>query len=105
MSLWNHTASEQPPAMQRLAGALTACSDAKYTKCKGKLEVRQFTVPGWEDTTPAGAATPLRWPSFTRVNHAKYIVSEQRLNVGTSNWEWCAHCLWLVFPFFSSVWL
>ena len=23
-----------------------------------------------------------------QVNHAKYIVSDTRLNIGTSNWEW-----------------
>ena len=28
------------------------------------------------------------WPSYTRVNHAKYIVTDNRVNVGTSNWQW-----------------
>ena len=28
------------------------------------------------------------WPSFSRVNHAKYIVTDRRLNLGTSNWQW-----------------
>jgi phospholipase D3/4 len=29
-----------------------------------------------------------KWPAFTRVNHAKYIVTDSRINVGTSNMEW-----------------
>ena len=46
--------------------------------------------------TPAATASSARalsgeqpsWPSYSRVNHAKYIVTDRRVNVGTSNWQW-----------------
>jgi phospholipase D3/4 len=83
VSKWAHTSSTQPPAMRRLADGLAACASA-YQQCKGSFEVRQYVVPGWNLTT--GATAP--WPAYTRVNHQKYIVSDTRVNVGTSNWEW-----------------
>ena len=83
--------------MRRLAGGLAACATA-YQACAGSLEVRQYYVPGWNMTASArecdgnasacGAERDAVWPSFSRVNHAKYIVSDGRLNVGTSNWQW-----------------
>ena len=39
--------------------------------------------------TECGGKCPTKkWPAYSRVNHAKYIVSDGRLNVGTSNWQW-----------------
>ena len=89
VSRWAHTSSAQGPAMRRLADGMAACQDA-YTRCLGRLEVRQYQVPGWEvtDGTHLPANTTAKWPAFTRVNHAKYIVSDARVNIGTSNWEW-----------------
>ena len=106
VSHWNHTSAAQVAAMRRLAGGLAAC-DGTWQGCTGSLQVRQhfatpgricihtclhhlqvrqYYVPGWNQT---GSDTdPAAWPSFSRVNHAKYIVSERRLNVGTSNWAW-----------------
>ena len=53
-------------------------------------QVKQYEVPGWRLTEgrTIGPNATAAWPSFTRVNHAKYIVSDSRVNVGTSNWEW-----------------
>ena len=83
--------------MRRLAGGLAACATA-YQACAGSLEVRQYYVPGWNMTASArecdsnasvcGAERDAVWPSFSRVNHAKYIVTDRRLNLGTSNWQW-----------------
>jgi phospholipase D3/4 len=87
VSKWAHTAAEQPAAMRRLADGLAACEHA-WTRCAGSLEVRQYEVPGWNVTTGSHATVGARWPTFTRVNHQKYIVSDTRLNIGTSNWEW-----------------
>ena len=43
-------------------------------------------MPGWNQT---GSDTdPAAWPSFSRVSHAKYAVSDRRVNIGTSNWQW-----------------
>jgi phospholipase D3/4 len=41
-------------------------------------------VPGWQDTTGSSAV----FPAFSRVNHAKYVVTDRRANVGTSNMQW-----------------
>ena len=102
VSNWAHTATQQVAAMTRLADGLAACAGARQG-CAGSLEVRQFFVPGWnatrspdalatttsvEEQAAAAAADTAAWPSFTRVNHAKYIVSDSRVNIGTSNWEW-----------------
>lgn len=88
VSKWAHTSEEQPLAMRRLADGLAACTTA-YQKCEGSIEVRQYEVPGWERTKGRTAVNVTAvWPAFTRVNHAKYIVSDSRVNVGTSNWEW-----------------
>ena len=84
VSFWAHTEATQVAAMRRLADGLAACA-AGYTACAGTLEVRQYFVPGWNATANATAGV---WPSFSRVNHAKYIVTDRRLNVGTSNWQW-----------------
>jgi phospholipase D3/4 len=77
--------------------------------CAGTIEVRQYMVPGWNATESADAGagawrdargvmarrrpqhaapTTATWPAFTRVNHAKYIVTDRRVNIGTSNWQW-----------------
>ena len=88
VSRWNHTSALMGPAMRRLADGLAACKQVPnhkvYQPCAGTLEVRQYEVPGWQNTTGDHAV----WPPFSRVNHAKYIVSDNRVNIGTSNWEW-----------------
>ena len=100
VSHWAHTRPQQVAAMRRLAAGLGACEGAT-PPCAGSLAVRQFFVPGWNETrtTAVGGGAAVggggsvaddgsaAWPSFSRVNHAKYIVSEARGNVGTSNWE------------------
>lgn len=92
--------------------ATRTCRAGDFVYC----DLCQYFVPGWNDTALRArgsegaadgridAAAAPRWPSFTRVNHAKYIVpaggpphcalitdhivSERRVNVGTSNWAW-----------------
>ena len=76
------------PAMRQLANGLAACNKQSpgkksYHSCAGTLEVKQYEVPGWQSTGDHDT-----WPAFSRVNHAKYIVSDNRVNIGTSNWEW-----------------
>ena len=83
VSRWAHTSKMMGPAMKQLADGLAACTTA-YPTCAGSLEVRQFELPGWQSTTGPNAT----FPPYSRVNHAKFIVSDQRANVGTSNWEW-----------------
>ena len=90
VSHWAHTGKEQVDAMYHLTGGLAACKNA-WQKCAGSLEIKQYFVPGWNATLPSKGVkrnANATWPSYTRVNHAKYIVTDNRVNVGTSNWQW-----------------
>ncbi|CAK9254091.1 unnamed protein product [Sphagnum jensenii] len=69
------------------------CSSSIYNECSGKVEVKFYEVPGWQSAGPAlnattGKPTGAKFPDFTRVNHAKYVVSDVRANIGTSNLLW-----------------
>ncbi len=69
------------------------CSSLIYNECSGKVEVKFYEVPGWQSVGPAlnattGKPTGAKFPDFTRVNHAKYVVSDVRANIGTSNLLW-----------------
>ncbi|RLN52293.1 hypothetical protein BBJ29_002363 [Phytophthora kernoviae] len=46
-----------------------------------------YGKPGLQNTTST-STSKATWPSYTRVNHAKYIVTDARANIGTSNMEW-----------------
>ena len=50
----------------------------------GQLEIKQFIIPGWDSTSGPRASIP----GHTRVNHTKYIVTDRRINIGTSNMTW-----------------
>jgi phospholipase D3/4 len=50
----------------------------------GQLEIKQFIVPGWNST----GGPHRQFPGHTRVNHTKYIVTDRRINIGTSNMTW-----------------
>ena len=52
------------------------------------LEVRVALMPGWnmtEDTTNANAVV---YPKYSRVAHGKYVLTDQSVNIGTSNHAW-----------------
>ena len=80
------------PTMLNYMRALTATAGAcKFDdpnqprgQCRGSLEVRVFTVPGWNSTLGAARA----WPGHSRVNHNKYIVTDSTANIATSNMAW-----------------
>jgi hypothetical protein len=50
----------------------------------GQLEIKQFIVPGWDSTI----GSRRKFPGHTRVNHTKYMVTDRRINIGTSNMTW-----------------
>jgi len=54
------------------------CSD-------GSLEIGVFEVPGWDKEHDGEKS---EFPLFSRVNHAKFIVTDDRFNIGTSNMDW-----------------
>ncbi len=57
----------------------------------GSLEIGVFQVPGWGNTQGNGSsaydASLPPFPPYSRVNHAKYLVTDRRVNIGTSNYQ------------------
>ena len=83
VSKWAHTSGLIEPFLRALQAAADAGRADKYM-IAGQLEIKEFIVPGWDST--AGASR--KYPGHTRVNHAKYIVTDRRINIGTSNMTW-----------------
>ena len=90
ISRWAHTSAHVIPYLKALKNAGNAChfhfgDSETYKGCSdtATLSVRIFEVPGWNDT----GVFPAAFPTYTRVNHAKYIVTDERVNIGTSNYE------------------
>jgi phospholipase D3/4 len=83
VSKWADTSNLIEPfliALQKAADAGRA--DRRMTA--GQLEIKRFIVPGWDSTSGAFR----KYPGHTRVNHTKYIVTDRRVNLGTSNMTW-----------------
>jgi phospholipase D3/4 len=89
ISEWAHTDVRIMPYLRSLRDAAGACTTPGGwygDLCGGTLEIRIFKVPGWDAT--ASGPLPQVYPAYSRVNHAKYIVTEERVNIGTSNMAW-----------------
>eukprot|EP01047_Picozoa_sp_COSAG01_P022072 COSAG01_NODE_1300_length_10830_cov_25.036716_8_plen_136_part_00 len=90
VSRWAHTNARIHGSLLALAAAANALCDGSTgnswgpTCSAGSLEVRVFEVPGFNATEGPNA----HFPPYSRVNHAKYIVSDSRANIGTSNMAW-----------------
>lgn len=57
----------------------------------GGVEVGVYMMPGWNMTNSTDGIPPVGVPVFpghSRVAHGKFIVTEERVNVGTSNYQW-----------------
>jgi len=83
ISKWAHTNDVIIPFLRGLRET-AAAAVSNYSLACGTLEIRLFIVPVWHDTYGSGR----RFPGHTRVNHTKYIVSDERINIGTSNMTW-----------------
>ncbi|KAH9052505.1 hypothetical protein Ae201684P_001685 [Aphanomyces euteiches] len=79
ISQWLHSSQVMIHGLKLLKGQADLC-----VKCRGSLEIRLMQVPGWNQTE----APQSTWPQYSRVNHAKYIVTDELANIGTSNMEW-----------------
>lgn len=92
VAYWAHFIDNTDEYLKSLLYSNVLCSSSKYNNCSGKLDIRYYVVPGFNLTGPAidknGAATGNSYPSYTRVNHGKYAVSDQRAHIGTSNLIW-----------------
>jgi len=83
VSKWAHTSPLIAPLLRSLQQAADA-GRADKSFSAGQLEIKQFIIPGWDDTmSPAR-----KFPGHSRVNHPKYIVTDRCVNVGTSNMTW-----------------
>merc|ERR1712151_1312572 len=80
-SHWLYTNAVQEEYLRSLVDVANTCRELHYGPCTGRLEVRLFEIPGWQSNED-------EFPDHTRVNHAKFAVSEAWINVGTSNWDW-----------------
>ena len=83
VSKWAHTAALIEPFLRALQLAADAGRADKYMTA-GQLEIKQFVIPGWDSTTGSFRT----YPGHSRVNHTKYIVTDRRVNIGTSNMTW-----------------
>jgi len=72
-SHWNHTRKSMPIYLKSLA----SLNDSKIIG--GSIQVKLFVVPAF---SPSQAQIP-----FARVNHNKYMVTENTGYIGTSNWS------------------
>jgi phospholipase D3/4 len=83
VSKWAHTSGLIEPFLRALQLAADAGRADKYMTA-GQLEIKQFIIPGWDSTTGSFR----KYPGHSRVNHTKYIVTDRRINIGTSNMTW-----------------
>jgi phospholipase D3/4 len=83
VSKWAHTSGLIEPYLRALQSAADAGRDDSYMTA-GQLEIKQFIIPGWNSTS----GSLRKYPGHTRVNHTKYIVTDRRINIGTSNMTW-----------------
>ena len=80
VSKWAHTSGLIEPLLIALQKAADAGRVDSFMS-SGQLEIKQFIIPGWDSTT----GSRRKFPGHTRVNHTKYIVTDRRINIGTSN--------------------
>jgi phospholipase D3/4 len=86
LSKWKHTSKAIPDYLLSLqTSAQAVASKARRAHPSASLEIRYYEVPGWQGATGKNDDP---YASFSRVNHGKYIVTDNRFNVGTSNMEW-----------------
>jgi phospholipase D3/4 len=89
VSEWTHThlaAVDALKVLQLAADAALRRDDTTGTdNSGGRLEIKLFRVPGW-DQTEAGPGR--LYPGHSRVNHPKFVVTDRRLHLSTSNMTW-----------------
>lgn len=83
ISKWAHTSAFIHPYLIALDQAAKAAR-MNSNMIAGRLEIRRFIIPGWDSTLGHSR----NFPGHSRVNHTKYIVTDRRINIGTSNMTW-----------------
>jgi phospholipase D3/4 len=92
VAYWTHSLDGTVQYLNALNYTNTLCYSSRYNKCKGNVEIKFFKVPGFDRTGPklvsGSQVSNNTYPSYTRVLHAKYCVSDVRVHIGTSNLVW-----------------
>ncbi|KAJ0989538.1 hypothetical protein J5N97_007894 [Dioscorea zingiberensis] len=91
VACWAHNIENTDQYLKSLLYSNVLCSSSEYNKCGGKIQIKYYKVPGYDKTGPAlshGNLTGNVYPGYTRVNHGKYVVSDVRAHIGTSNLVW-----------------
>ncbi|WOL13507.1 hypothetical protein Cni_G22277 [Canna indica] len=91
VAYWAHFIENTDQYLKSLLYSNVLCQSSKYNHCQGKVNIKYYKVPGFEKTGAAKSknnATGNLYPSYTRVNHGKYAVSDVRAHIGTSNLIW-----------------
>ncbi|XP_022136348.1 phospholipase D Y-like [Momordica charantia] len=92
VSYWTHSVESTDPYLKSLLYSNILCNSSKFNDCFGKVEIKYYVVPGYNETGPAlfpnGTRTKNTYPGFGRVQHGKFAVSDVRAHIGTSNLEW-----------------
>lgn len=73
---WDHTSASNTAFLSSLSSLSNICNVSRW--CHGSLSVQNFVVPPLSD----GRKYP-----YTRVNHAKFMVTDKTAYIGTSNWS------------------
>lgn len=81
VSKWNSTTPAQLVALDtyRTFSAFCGALPVNRRFCTGQINVKVFEVPDPVGYPPA---------EFTRVNHAKYMVTDSQVYITTNNWTW-----------------
>jgi len=87
ISQWTDAYRSMPTYLRALQESAKA--NARYAKHPGSIEAKYFALPGWKNAT----GLKDEYPTYSRVNHGKYIVTDNRFNIGTNEMEWSFfHC-------------
>ncbi|KAL5200122.1 hypothetical protein ABZP36_021325 [Zizania latifolia] len=78
---WTHFIPNTENYLKSILYSNILCTSSKYNHCIGKVEIKYYVVPGYNETGNC-------YPDFTQVNHGNYAVSDVRANIGTSNLIW-----------------
>ncbi|KAJ4958261.1 hypothetical protein NE237_025372 [Protea cynaroides] len=91
VAYWSHEISNTDQYLKSLLYSNVLCASSKYNKCSSKVEIKYYMVPGFNSTGASlinGTSTGNIYPAYSRVNHAKFAVSNVRAHIGTSNLVW-----------------
>jgi phospholipase D3/4 len=102
VSWWSHSKCDMLTQLRALQLSADACRKKEKKKkrrgCAGTVAIKVMRIPGWDRTADYWKAKKAArdgkryekqpYPANTRVSHGKVVVTDRRVNIGTSNWDW-----------------